>query len=426
MAEKTNVPEIRFAGFTDPWEQRKFSELASLRRGLTYSPADVRPYGQGVRVLRSSNIAEDEFVLSCEDVFVDEDAVKIDLAQDDEILITAANGSPRLVGKRAKIHDLAGKTVHGGFMLCARAEQPDFVVALMGSQWYQRFLATGVAGGNGSIGNLDKEALENEAALIPRAEEQRLIGAYFSRLDALIALHQRKHDKLCTVKKSMLDKMFPKPGETEPEIRFDGFTDPWEQRKLGDCFEFLKNNTLSRAGLNGENGTARNVHYGDILIKFGDCLDGERSDLPFITDDTVLPKFAGSILREGDVIFADTAEDETAGKCVELWKLPKEPTISGLHTIPARPRFPFGTGYLGHYLNSDAYHRQLLPLMQGIKVISVSKAALQDTQVRFPGLSEQTAIGAALSEIDTLITLHQRKLELLRNIKKSLLDRMFV
>lgn len=178
---------------------------------------------------------------------------------------------------------------------------------------------------------------------------------------------------------------------------------------MGDCFEFLKNNTLSRTGLNGENGTARNVHYGDILIKFGDCLDGERSDLPFITDDTVLPKFAGSILREGDVIFADTAEDEAAGKCVELRKLPKEPTISGLHTIPARPRFPFGAGYLGHYLNSDAYHRQLLPLMQGIKVISVSKAALQDTQVRFPGLSEQTAIGAALSEIDNLITLHQRK-----------------
>ena len=161
--------------------------------------------------------------------------------------------------------------------------------------------------------------------------------------------------------------------------------------------------------MNGENGIARNVHYGDILIKFGDCLDGEQSDLPFITDDTVLPKFAGSILSEGDVIFADTAEDEAAGKCIELRKLPKEPTISGLHTIPARPRFPFGTGYLGHYLNSDAYHRQLLPLMQGIKVISVSKAALQDTQVRFPSLSEQSAIGVALSEIDALITLHQRK-----------------
>ncbi len=225
--------------------------------------------------------------------------------------------------------------------------------------------------------------LKSEISM-PSVDEQRLIGEQFDWLDSLITLHQRK----CQYR------------------GLYGYLS-WEQRKLGDCFEFLKNNTLSRAGLNGKNGTARNVHYGDILIKFGDCLDGERSDLPFITDDTVLPKFAGSILREGDVIFADTAEDEAAGKCVELLKLPKEPTISGLHTIPARPRFPFGTGYLGHYLNSDAYHRQLLPLMQGIKVISVSKAALQDTQVRFPGLSEQTAIGAALSEIDTLITLHQ-------------------
>ena len=249
----------------------------------------------------------------------------------------------------------------------------------------------------------------NTFLAFPAVEEQAAISRLFDYLDDLITLHQRKYDKLVIFKKTMLEKMFPKDGESVPEIRFAGFTDPWEQRKFGDCFEFLKSNTLSRAGLNGENGTARNVHYGDILIKFGDCLDGERSDLPFITDDTVLPKYAGSILREGDVIFADTAEDETAGKCVELRKLPKEPTISGLHTIPARPRFPFGTGYLGHYLNSDAYHRQLLPLMQGIKVISVSKAALQDTQVRFPGLSEQSAIGAALNEIDSLITLHQRK-----------------
>ena len=277
----------------------------------------------------------------------------------------------------------------------------------------------------GGQGNLSGSIVKELSFALPQQKEQQVIGSFFSRLDNLITLHQRKYDKLVIFKKSMLEKMFPKDGESVPEIRFAGFTDPWEQRKFGDCFEFLKSNTLSRAGLNGENGTARNVHYGDILIKFGDCLDGERSDLPFITDDTVLPKFAGSILREGDVIFADTAEDEAAGKCVELRKLPKEPTISGLHTIPARPRFFFGTGYLGHYLNSDAYHRQLLPLMQGIKVISVSKAALQDTQVRFPGLSEQAAIGAALSEIDNLITLHQRKLELLQNIKKSLLDKMF-
>lgn len=262
--------------------------------------------------------------------------------------------------------------------------------AIDGEFFYHSFTAHAIqsyikeAAGIGTVGTYTIETGKKTPIWLPLEREQRQIAAFMTSLDTLITLHQRK----CQYRSLY------------------GYLS-WEQRKLGDCFEFLKNNTLSRADLNGANGTARNVHYGDILIKFGDCLDGEQSDLPFITDDTVLPKFAESILREGDVIFADTAEDEAAGKCVELRKLPKEPTISGLHTIPARPRFPFGTGYLGHYLNSDAYHRQLLPLMQGIKVISVSKAALQDMQVRFPSLSEQSAIGVALSEIDNLITLHQ-------------------
>lgn len=210
-----------------------------------------------------------------------------------------------------------------------------------------------------------------------------------------------------------------------PEIRFAGFIDPWEQRKLGDCFDFLHNNTLSRADLNSESGSARNIHYGDILIKFGDCLGLDSGKLPFADDESILSKYANSTLRIGDVIFADTAEDESAGKCVELVKLPNEPVISGLHTIPARPKFPFGSGYLGHYLNAPAYHDQLLPLMQGIKVVSISKTALQDTQICFPTALEQSAIGTSLNALDSLITLHQRKFEKLVQLKKSMLDKMF-
>ena len=210
-----------------------------------------------------------------------------------------------------------------------------------------------------------------------------------------------------------------------PEIRFAGFTDPWEQRKLGDCFDFLQNNTLSRADLNLESGSARNIHYGDILIKFGDCLGLGSDKLPFVDDESILSKYVNSTLRVGDVIFADTAEDESAGKCVELVKLPNEPVISGLHTIPARPKFPFGSGYLGHYLNAPAYHDQLLPLLQGIKVVSISKTALQDTQICFPTALEQSAIGASLNALDSLITLHQRKHDKLVQLKKSMLDKMF-
>ena len=411
MTEQAKVPAIRFAGFTDPWEQRKLGELEKdatlyMGRGRVISAKDMSNTPGTFPVYSSSALD---------------------------------NGRMGAYGKYMFNQELITWSIDGGGAVFYRRKHRFSVTNVSGyiavnpEKINCKFLAYAMSLAHSRI-KFDYTVKAHPSVIrslytmgIPISlQEQQVIGSFFSRLDNLITLHQRKYDKLVVFKKSMLEKMFPKDGESVPEIRFAGFTDPWEQRKLGDCFEFLKSNTLSRAGLNGENGTARNVHYGDILIKFGDCLDDERSDLPFITDDTVLPKYAGSILREGDVIFADTAEDETAGKCVELRKLPKEPTISGLHTIPARPRFPFGTGYLGHYLNSDAYHRQLLPLMQGIKVISVSKAALQDTQVRFPGLSEQSAIGAALNEIDSLITLHQRKLELLRNIKKSLLDKMFV
>lgn len=172
------------------WEQRKFSDVAVIRRGLTYSPTNIVDGADGVRVLRSSNINENHFVLNDDDVFVDESAVNIDLVHDGDILITAANGSPRLVGKRARISDLPGKTVHGGFMLVASSPCSDFLCASMGSSWYRRFLATGVAGGNGAIGNLDSKALGETIIAVPNDAEIDKLGNFFTRLDSLITLHQ--------------------------------------------------------------------------------------------------------------------------------------------------------------------------------------------------------------------------------------------
>ena len=424
MTEQAKVPAIRFAGFTDPWEQRKLSEVATFGGGHTPPMADPDNYEDGYVLWVTSQDVKSNYLDRTTTQITEKGAKELTLYPAGSLVMVTRSGILRHTLPVAELRKPSTVNQDIRVILPQGECCGEWLLQFFISHNKELLLEFGKTGT--TVESVDFGKIKDMLLYMPSTVEQQQIGDFFAKLDSLITLHQRKYDKLVIFKKSMLEKMFPKDGESVPEIRFAGFTDPWEQRKFGDCFEFLKSNTLSRAGLNGENGTARNVHYGDILIKFGDCLDGERSDLPFITDDTVLPKFAGSILREGDVIFADTAEDEAAGKCVELRKLPKEPTISGLHTIPARPRFFFGTGYLGHYLNSDAYHRQLLPLMQGIKVISVSKAALQDTQVRFPGLSEQAAIGAALSEIDNLITLHQRKLELLQNIKKSLLDKMFV
>ena len=200
-------PEVRFAGFTDAWEQRKYGEVVETRRGLTYKPSDI--CDSGIRVLRSSNIDEDTFVLKADDVFVKKDAANIDYSKENDILITSANGSSRLVGKHAIISSISGNpAVHGGFMLLGTTKEPYFINASMGSSWYRRFIELYVAGGNGAIGNLNKNDLDNQAILIPSEPEQRAIGAFFKQLDHLITLHQRKLEKLQNIKKSMLEKMF--------------------------------------------------------------------------------------------------------------------------------------------------------------------------------------------------------------------------
>ena len=194
-----------------------------------------------------------------------------------------------------------------------------------------------------------------------------------------------------------------------PQIRFTGFTDPWEQRKLGDELEFLRNNTLSRAELSESEGTAFDIHYGDVLIKYGSVLNLEKAEVPRIVDSAIADRQTCDRLQDGDVIIADTAEDSAVGKCTELCNSKGKMVFSGLHTMPLRPMGEYASGYLGHYLNSSAFHSQLLPLMQGIKVISISRSAMADTTMTVPSVDEQRQIGAFFDRLDSLITLHQRK-----------------
>ena len=212
----------------------------------------------------------------------------------------------------------------------------------------------------------------------------------------------------------------------KPNIRFKEFSDDWEQRKLGDILVSLQNNTLSRADLSNGVGIAKNVHYGDVLIKFGELLDVSEESLPMISDEGVLTKYKASFLQNGDVIVADTAEDSTVGKCCEIAGLNDEVVLSGLHTIPYRPVKKFASGYLGYYLNSNAYHNQLIPLMQGIKVTSISKSSMLNTDIVYPrALEEQGKIGNYVRSLDHLITLHQRKCDKLKELKKHMLKKMF-
>lgn len=190
-----------------------------------------------------------------------------------------------------------------------------------------------------------------------------------------------------------------------------------------DCT--ISNNTLSRSELSYEEGSILNIHYGDILIKYGSILDIHKYKIPRIPNEKK-EYFRGSLLQPGDIVIADTAEDETTGKACEIGSLFGNSIVAGLHTMVARPNIEMASGYLGYYLNSNAYHCQLLPMMQGIKVLSLSRANVKKTALKFPeSTKEQQLIANYFIQLDELITLHQRKLDKLVNVKKSMLEKMF-
>jgi len=233
----------------------------------------------------------------------------------------------------------------------------------------------------------------------PSKAEQTAIARYLDKLSDLITLHQRQPFSHSTPDISL-----------SVQLIHPFYTSSWEQRKFDEVFDCtVPNNTLSRAELSYDEGTVLNVHYGDVLIKYGFVLDVQKDDIPRIPH-RCREDFNGALLQDGDVIIADTAEDETTGKACEIGNLQGSAIVSGLHTMVCRPRNRMALGYLGYYLNSNAYHHQLLPLMQGIKVLSLSRSNIQKTSVSYPiAVKEQQLIAYYFSQLDNLITLHQRK-----------------
>lgn len=199
----------------------------------------------------------------------------------------------------------------------------------------------------------------------------------------------------------------------------------WELQTFEETFRMLSNNTLPRADLNNRGGTVRNVHYGDILTRFGEVLDCEKDEVPYLNDGALLTASA-QVLQDGDVILADTAEDDTVGKAAEVYGLGKGRMVAGLHTIPCRvKKGNFVPKWLGYYMNSSLYHDQVLPYITGIKVSSISRMAISETLIAVPPLEEQKAIVSALSEVDRLLVELKKVVSKLRDFKRGCLYLMF-
>ena len=253
-----------------------------------------------------------------------------------------------------------------------------------------------------------------EVTMPANLEEQRVISACLGRVDTLITLHQRKYDKLCTVKKSMLDKMFPKLGETEPEIRFEGFTDPWEQRKLGELCTFSKGHGYSKADIRDA---------GTPLILYGRLYTQYESRIEEV--DTFTVEQDGSILSRGNEVIVP-ASGETAEDIAIASSVRRSGIILGGDLNVVTPTGKLDPDYTALAITYSKAHDDLAKRAQGKSVVHVHGNDIAEVEISYPSESEQKRISSVVLNLDSLITLHQRKLELLRNIKKSLLDRMFV
>ena len=426
MKENNNTPEIRFDSFTDDWEQRKLGEFGQTYSGLSGKTKEDFGHGNAKFIpylnIFNNPITDLNFL----------DKIEIDKNQHmvryGDILFTTSSETPEEVGMSSvwlgKQGNIYLNSFCFGFTPTYKLDE-FFIAYLMRSPNFRKnviLLAQGI-----SRYNISKNKMMMTKLYYPAYKEQILIGRYFKSLDNLITLHQRELEKNIHIKDTMLEKMFPIDDTSKPEIRFNPFTDDWNSIEFGKIFSKIGKNSFSRDLLNYQIGDVKNIHYGDILIKFGFHIDVDDKVVPYINKEVNLSNYSkDDYLQSGDVIFADTAEDTTAGKMVEIINDNNMKVLSGLHTYACRPTIEFEFGFLGIALNSPNFHDQLLPYMQGTKVTGFNYDSLTKTIVKFPCLEEQKMITNYFKELDVLINNEENAINKLKEIKKTLLEKMFV
>ena len=405
MAEqhgKALVPQIRFAGFTDPWEQRKLGELASKR------------------IEKNTNRIKETFTNSAEhgvvsqldyfdhDITNDANIGNYSVVYPDDFIYNPRISAVAPCGpiNRNKLgRNGVMSPLYTVFSVDDTIDKLYLEHYFKTSRWHQFMFLEGNSGARSDRFSISDSIFFEMPIQCPVLEEQELIASFFDHLDSLITLHQRMYDKLCVLKKSMLDKMFPKGGSLYPEIRFAGFTDPWEQRKLGELFE--EHSEKDRDDLPAL-----------TIIQGGGTVHRDESNRNLQFDRNSLSNY--KVVDTGDFIVHLRSFEGGLEKA----------TCCGL-VSPAYHIFR------GKNVDSDFYYlyfrskrfidADLKPHVYGIRDgRSIDIEGMKTIFIPWTNLAEQRRIGAFFDHLDSLITLHQRKLELLRNIKKSMLDKMFV
>ena len=402
--EKQNKPAIRFKGFTDAWEQRKVGEVSESYSGGTPSVGVKEYYGGQIPFIRSAEINSE-----ITELFLTEEGLK--------------NSSARLVAVGDILYALYGATsgevgrarLKGAINQAILAIKPhtDYDSEYL-AQWLRKskhsIIDTYLQGGQG---NLSGTIVKELSVDFPSLKEQKAIGGFFRQLDNLITLHQRKYDKLQVLKKAMLEKMFPKNGSSVPEIRFKGFTDAWEQRKLGEVVkEVTRNDPTSEAPI--------------MMITANNGFIEQSERYAFDNAGESLKKYI--LLQKGELAYNHGASKlRPFGSCFALTTAESARIPFVYHCFSAENQ---NAEFLSIELNGSEVESQLRKIvssgarMDGL--LNISFDEYSTVTVLLPDIKEQEHIADFFRNLDHLITLHQRELEKLQNIKKSMLEKMFV
>lgn len=409
------TPAVRFIGFAEDWEQRKLGEVGKTYSGLSGKTKDDFGHGEA-KFVTYMNVFSNSICLPnmTEAVEIDDKQNKVLFG---DVLFTTSSETPEEVGMSSVWLENAENIYLNSFCFGYRPTKefnPYYLAYMLRSPSIREkitFLAQGI-----SRYNISKNKMMDIEIPIPSIVEQKQIGEHFRTLDSLITLHQRKYEKLKNIKKSMLEKMFPKNGSNVPEIRFKGFTDAWEQRKLGDVLVLLKD---------GTHGTHKDAESGPLLLSAKNIKNGtiqwDESDRR-ISEDEYNNIHSNFKLQKGDVLLT------IVGSIGETAILSQSKGVTFQRSVAfLRPSDKISSEFLYSEIQGQKFQKALNIRKSTSAQPGIYLGDLGTIPIEFPTSDEeQMQIGSYFQNLDNLITLHHRKLEKLEQIKQAMLHKMFV
>ena len=395
-----NIPAIRFKGFTDPWEQRKLGDIAEVTMGQSPSGTCYTDNPNDAILVQGNADLKNGWVYP--------------RVWTTEITKTASRGD-LIMSVRAPVGAM-GKTAFD--VVLGRG-----VAGIKGDEFLFQALSkiesdgywTTVSAGS-TFDSISGDELRNTAInYLSDTEERKRIGYYFQKFDHLITLHQRKYEKLSVLKKSLLEKMFPREGENKPEVRFAGFTDPWEQRKLGNVTRRV---TRKNEGFESQLPLTISAQYGLV------------DQTAFFNNRVASADLSGYyLLHRGEFAYNKSTSADSPWGAVKRLERYEKGCVSTLYIV--FEALNINPQFLVTYYETGRWHKGIQAIAaEGARnhgLLNIAPSDFFETELTVPlNKAEQRKIGEFFSQLDTLITLHQRKLEKLKQLKQSLLEKMFV